>query len=346
MKDNNFYYDSVYETPESRMEKRKKQSSFFSRIFLGLCIYILCFNFIPTVIFIIAQIVMSNEDYAALISNTTIVTLVSSAAQYLIAFPIFFLITKDMTTSEKKEKKALSLSEGVILFSIAEVLMFVGNMIGNFFNTVIGTLIQNDPENGIAEILENTPVWLTFVVVVVIAPIVEEVIFRKILIDRLSIYGDRVAIIFSAVAFGLMHANLYQLFYATLIGALLGYVYTSTRDVKHTIGIHAAANFFGGTLPLLVNRTGDYLSKLTSDAQLISIAEELTSSLYVNVQAGLLMAGIVAIMYRYKNRQITISNDAEVYIPMKDMARGGIVNSGSITFIVISLALTILNLFN
>ena len=48
--------------------------------------------------------------------------------------------------------------------------------------------------------------------------------FRKLIIDRMSIYGDKLAIIVSSIAFGLFHGNFYQIFYATLIGFILGYV--------------------------------------------------------------------------------------------------------------------------
>lgn len=346
MKDNNFYYDSVYDTSESRMEKIQKQRKFFSRIFLGLFIYLLCFNFLPTLIFIIAGLTLPQETYVALINNKSVVMLTSSLTQYLVALPIFFLIVRDMNTSEKKEGKKLSLSEWIILFSAAELFMLVGNMIGTFLNSAIGTFINKTPENGLEEILESTPIWLTFVVMVVIAPIVEELVFRKLLIDRLSIYGDHVAILFSAVAFGLMHANLYQLFYATLLGALFGYVYTCTRNVKYTIALHAAVNFLGSTVILLLAKIKDYVSIFTQNALIISLAEELATLLYSTVQSGLIIAGAIVLVYRSKNREIRVSRDTEIYIPTRDIVKNGVSNYGSILFIATSIFLMVLSLFN
>lgn len=56
---------------------------------------------------------------------------------------------------------------------------------------------------------------------VVMAPICEEILFRKILIDRIRLYGDKAAILVSSVVFGLSHGNFYQFFYAFGIGLVL-----------------------------------------------------------------------------------------------------------------------------
>ena len=346
MNDNNFYYDSVYETAESREQKRNKQRKIFSRIFLALCIYLLCFNLMSTIVFIIARFTMSPENYAALSNNHTVIVLLSSLFQYGVALPIFLLITKNMQTSEKREKKKLPFSEIIILVTVAELFMYIGSLVSSFLNNMIGNLINKVPENDLTDLVENTPLWLMFTVMVIIAPIVEEIVFRKVIIDRLSIYGDHVAIVFSSVAFGLMHGNLYQLFYAILIGALLGYIYTSTRNVKYTIIIHAIVNFMGSVVVLLISNAGEYMAMFTDNIRLIAFVTELLSSFYVNLQAGIIVAGAVALIYRYKNREIKISTDRETFIPMKDMIKGGIANEGAIFFILISSIFIILNLFS
>lgn len=341
----NFFYDSVYETPEQREEKKRKQRRFFSRMFLALFIYLLCFNLIGTLIIVAAQIFLSVDAYEALAKNTAAMVLISSVSQYLLAFPIFLLITRGMDKAELKEQKKITFGEGVILFAVAELLMFIGNLIGTILNTTIGVFLNKMPENGVEEIVENTPVWLIFIVMVVLAPIVEEIIFRKVMIDRLSIYGDRAAIIFSAVAFGFMHGNLYQFFYAALLGALLGYVYTSTRNVKYTIALHAVINFFGSIVVLGVTKVGDFVRLFTENTDLIALVEDIMTSAYSTFQMGLVVAGAIALIYRHRRREIQVSAGTDIYIPMPDLIKCGVLNVGSILFILISVAFMILNLF-
>ena len=57
------------------------------------------------------------------------------------------------------------------------------------------------------------------------APVVEEFIFRKFLIDRVYRYGEWVAILTSGLMFGLFHENLAQFFFATLIGCFFAFFY-------------------------------------------------------------------------------------------------------------------------
>ena len=55
-------------------------------------------------------------------------------------------------------------------------------------------------------------------------------------------------IFFSALAFGLMHANFYQFFYAFALGLVLGYVYYKTGRIWYSVVLHAAINFVGSVL--------------------------------------------------------------------------------------------------
>ena len=71
---------------------------------------------------------------------------------------------------------------------------------------------------------------------------VEELIFRKFLIDRTYRYGEWTAILTSGLMFGLSHGNLAQFFFTTLIGGLLAYIYIRTGKIWYTIALHMTLN--------------------------------------------------------------------------------------------------------
>jgi membrane protease YdiL (CAAX protease family) len=85
----------------------------------------------------------------------------------------------------------------------------------------------------------------------VVAPIFEELIFRKLLLDRLRPFGDRCAIWVSAVAFGLFHMNLYQFFYATALGVIFAGVVIKTGKIWHSMLLHAITNLSSVVLSAL-----------------------------------------------------------------------------------------------
>ena len=77
----------------------------------------------------------------------------------------------------------------------------------------------------------------------ILAPLVEEVIFRggifRLLRKKLSFLWGAVI---SSLLFGLYHGNLVQFLYASLMGMLLAYVYEKYGDLKAPIVAHVSSN--------------------------------------------------------------------------------------------------------
>lgn len=110
--------------------------------------------------------------------------------------------------------------------------------------------------------LESMPEWFYLLLVGLLAPVCEELIFRRLLLDRLRPYGDRCAIWFSALAFGLFHMNLYQFFYATAAGLIFAGIVLKTGKLWHTILLHAIVNLSSAALTFL-SEAGDWGSILS-----------------------------------------------------------------------------------
>lgn len=88
-----------------------------------------------------------------------------------------------------------------------------------------------------------TPALPQVVLVCVLAPVLEEMLFRGIILRSfLAQYERWYAIAGSAVVFGFAHGNIYQLVSATLFGLLAGWLYERTRSLVPCIALHAANN--------------------------------------------------------------------------------------------------------
>ena len=93
---------------------------------------------------------------------------------------------------------------------------------------------------------------MAFLVVVILAPIAEEILFRGIVFNMLSKHwSDVAAIIVSTVLFGLYHGNLMQAIYVLPIGLLLGYTAYKCKSVLPCIVIHMINNFMPCVVALL-----------------------------------------------------------------------------------------------
>ncbi len=73
----------------------------------------------------------------------------------------------------------------------------------------------------------------------------EEFLFRGLICARLLPYGKTVAIVGSAVLFGLMHGNLGQLFYTTVAGIMLGWCFVETGSIWPGVIAHMLNNLMG-----------------------------------------------------------------------------------------------------
>jgi membrane protease YdiL (CAAX protease family) len=85
----------------------------------------------------------------------------------------------------------------------------------------------------------------------VLAPIIEEIVFRGIILAGLAdSHSRKKAIVVSAVLFAVYHFNLFQLVPTFLVGLLLGYIYLETRSVLICISTHLIYNL----IPVIVTQ--------------------------------------------------------------------------------------------
>lgn len=84
---------------------------------------------------------------------------------------------------------------------------------------------------------------LSFISIAIAAPVLEEFIFRGIVLEGLlRNYSPRKAILISSFLFGIVHLNPWQFISAMAIGCLAGWVYYRSRNLWLPILIHFANN--------------------------------------------------------------------------------------------------------
>ena len=227
---------TVDEGLETKPSKRE-MGRVFSRMALGLCLGLLASQLIPSLL----QAILPDFDVQAH------AFLVGGLCTGCFTLPLMALLTRRLP-ARRPEKSALNAGKFLSLVCICYACMILGNLVG------IGVNLLLSP--GSVDLVSNLAAASgatveTVVAFVVLAPVFEELVFRKVLVDRVLPYGEWPAILFSGITFGLFHGNLTQFFYAFLLGMILSYVYIRTGNILYTIGIHACINFLGGVLPIL-----------------------------------------------------------------------------------------------
>jgi membrane protease YdiL (CAAX protease family) len=92
---------------------------------------------------------------------------------------------------------------------------------------------------------EMAPGWVPILFGCVAAPVLEEMLFRGVILRGfLRQYSRTFAILWSAALFGAAHLNIYQLATAFAIGIVAGWLYERCRSLWPCILLHASYNGF------------------------------------------------------------------------------------------------------
>lgn len=180
---------------------------------------------------------------------------------YLICgIPLVILCFKQLVTDIKSFKKQYLLR---ILMGYG--LIFGANIFSNILLTLLGANTISTNEQGIQSLLStNVNITLLFIATVILAPIVEELVFRK---SFFNVFKDKtLALLISSIMFGLIHVilptidvitlclkdqavfveillELIQIIPYATMGIVIGITYLmSNKNVYTTIGLHAMNN--------------------------------------------------------------------------------------------------------
>ncbi len=266
------------------MNKRK----FFSTIGMAYFLLLLLMLALPTLLAVILEAAAPGSLYR----YPLLYWIVSLAPQYLIAMPVCVKIMRRLPAVQLYRNRLGGGGTWLSTLCIAMFLMEAGNIIGNLVSTLISRLTGVETISGAEELLSQGDLRMIFVFTVILAPILEELVFRKLLIDRAVVFGDRTAILLSALFFGLAHGNFYQLFYAFALGCLFGYVYIRTGKIGYTISFHMTINFLGGFVSSFLLEKLEYSTWINGDSS------EMIYALYTHAGAliGLLLFGVLIIV--------------------------------------------------
>lgn len=324
--------------PQFTKKDKRRAVKTFSRVHGSLVGYTLLTVAAAYIIQIITMMIVGSDGLVAIAENPYYFWGMQVASMYVIAFPLFWLMIRKLPVADRRSDK-MSLMEFGAIFLVSEAIMLLGSMFSQWLTGLMEVFLGHEIPDTTSDIILSSPLWIIILVAVIIGPIVEEMIFRKAMIDRLSVYGDRLAVIVSAFAFGLFHGNFYQLFYATALGLVLGYVYTRTRRSIYNCLLHIVVNFMGTVPAMLLQDSLDRINALPEDALIEGeiVLDMLILSAYSSLQYALAIAGIIVFIIATVNRTYTVSDECDIRIPSKNLPRVLVFNLGTLLFIIFCL---------
>lgn len=271
---------------------------------------------------------------------------VSLLPLYGVALPCAYLILRKIPVTPHNpdyldryrvthEKPRFGFGHWMLLLVIGLGCMYLGNLAGTLLMQLLSELMDYDYANALNTIIEQSPTWMVFVGTCICAPIGEEFIFRKLLLDRTRGYGEGASILLSGLLFGLFHSNLFQFFYAFLLGMILAYIYTRSGKLRWCIAMHAVINFLGS---IAVPGLAALVSADAEQLDMVGLFVALFLSLWTY---GLMAAAVVLICTLWRTRKLS---PGSIPLTRRQSAAYILGNPGMILCLVVMLLLLAVNL--
>ncbi|MGX8833378.1 CPBP family glutamic-type intramembrane protease [Amedibacillus sp. YH-ame6] len=180
------------------------------------------------------------ENSMGMITFTNVSTIVATVGATLFVVYLFKKSLKITIPTLKKNpfsfgKILYYTGIGMGLSSIAGFLIFFLNMFLNIFGIALTTpdfSLQYDLLNNI----------LMFIMVCIVAPIFEELLYRGLILTALKRFGNMFAIIITSILFALAHGNIPQTIPTFFISLVLCYVVLRSNSLLPAILIHFINN--------------------------------------------------------------------------------------------------------
>ena len=189
--------------------------------------------FIPLIIYMLHLVFMIFVNNKTLVIESHIFRHIYMFRIYrwILSLPIIYYFLKTYNKYEYfKTNEKLNVKD----FNTYFALVF---FIGNICNLLIISIFKSKGRTP----LINEPLYIDVIMAVFVAPILEEIVFRGVIMNNLKKYGIRVAIIINSLLFGLSHYNIEMIVPAFLTGIVFSYV-AYKYSIKYSILIHFFIN--------------------------------------------------------------------------------------------------------
>ena len=191
--------------------------------------------------------------FPQVLENPTLTILAGMLPLYLIGYPVYYLLVRTTPVSMEIPKKKMKVWQVLLAAVLSFGIMYIANTLGTIIVNIISAILNRNVGNVLNNMATSGGNLIIMIIIMVFAaPICEEIIFRKLIIDRTVAYGEGVAILLSATIFALFHGNVAQMVYAFPIGLLFGFIYVRTGNIKYSMTLHVIINALGTGLPIIM----------------------------------------------------------------------------------------------
>ncbi|MGN0546752.1 MAG: lysostaphin resistance A-like protein [Acutalibacteraceae bacterium] len=250
--------NEYYQPPESRylQEQSERRGVKYVGIVSGICV--ISYVIIQNVMSLIVAMTPLRELYFSDPTMQSVVTIFMSIFSLLVPFGI-----GGMLINRKTGDQVFNFEKPVSgrLMAFAVPLGFFVCLVGNYVSSIFVNIMSDIGFNLSApdfDVPSDIPGRIVYLVSIAVVPaLVEEFAIRGAVLQPLRRYGDKFAIIASAIIFAVLHGNLIQAPFALIAGVALGYAVCITNSIWTGVLIHFCNNLYSVIIEFLIADIAD-----------------------------------------------------------------------------------------
>jgi len=232
----------------------------------------------------------------------------ADALEYIFYSPLGLLLPAVIVAKASKQKvtelipfKKVSFSTAFGLFLTGFFALAIGGMLSDIVVIIFPTSVKI-LEASMSADPTNYGEWIALILYSAAIPaLVEEFVFRGVMLNSLRRYGDKIAIWFSAIMFALVHGNVLQISIALPAGVFLGYMTVLSGNIWVAVALHfvnnAIAGFSGEIFDILTPVFTNIFGNISSE-----FLNTLINATFYAVYILLGFVGILILKIRNKNK--------------------------------------------
>ncbi|MGI6742235.1 MAG: CPBP family intramembrane glutamic endopeptidase [Eubacteriales bacterium] len=176
--------------------------------------------------------------------NVDIKTLIGKAILFIFGVGIFLISTKNIENYKYSKNKASA--KTILICFLLQFTALMATIIISFLGTALITAF-----GGKYSAPDDTMSPVTLILLLVLNPVVEEIVFRHLFANKLLKHGERLYIFMSAYCFAIAHGvslGVIQIGYTFILGMIYSYLMVKTGNLVLVVILHSLSNLFGGVL--------------------------------------------------------------------------------------------------
>ena len=268
-------YNEQYLKFVQKKQEKEKIKKISSKCFLAVIMYVLISYSLSFLIVGISWVFPSiskiyNEALPSL-AFEIILTFLAIGVPFFVIYLIFRneKIAKDLPFGTTYNREV-----AINLVMVCLPLMVLSAIAINYASAFLQEILGLEFTSSVSDIsLKGMKETLFGVLSMAVVPaLIEETVIRGIVLQPLRKYGDKYAIIASALLFAVMHGNMVQIPYTVIGGLILGFLAVTTESLWPSIILHFINNFYSVIVLSVSDNFGDTASTIVTVIMLLAFA--------------------------------------------------------------------------